>query len=116
MFFTVRVLVGFIAALIFLGGLGVAIAGGPSGATVGIWPMLGGGGLLIAVLLERSRYRSQAADRASDAVGPGGGEIAGTLEPRFRWTEEVFRDPTSGRRMRVYLDPRTGERRYRAED
>jgi len=28
----------------------------------------------------------------------------------------VFVDPTSDRRMRVWLDQATGERRYRAED
>jgi hypothetical protein len=27
-------------------------------------------------------------------------------------TEEVFVDPTSGRRMRVWVDPSGGERRY----
>ncbi len=49
-------------------------------------------------------------------VGPGDGEPPdATLEPRFRPTDEVFMDPTSGRKMRVWLDPRSGERRYRAE-
>ena len=38
------------------------------------------------------------------------------LEPRFRPTDEVFIDPTSGRKMRVWLDPRSGERRYRADE
>jgi len=37
------------------------------------------------------------------------------LEPRFGSTEEMFIDPVSGRRMRVFLDARTGERRYRAD-
>ncbi|HXE32117.1 MAG TPA: hypothetical protein VN515_09995 [Terriglobales bacterium] len=31
-------------------------------------------------------------------------------------TGEVFRDPVSGRRTRVYEDPRTGAREYRPED
>jgi hypothetical protein len=30
-------------------------------------------------------------------------------------TEETFLDPTSRIRMRVFVDPRTGERRYVAE-
>lgn len=30
-------------------------------------------------------------------------------------TDEVFVDPTSGRRMRVWVDPRDGERHYVAE-
>jgi hypothetical protein len=37
------------------------------------------------------------------------------MEPRFRRTDEFFEDPTSRQRMRVWLDPVTGERRYRAE-
>jgi hypothetical protein len=37
------------------------------------------------------------------------------MEPRFRRTDEFFEDPTSRRRMRVWLDATTGERRYRAE-
>jgi len=31
-------------------------------------------------------------------------------------TEERFVDPTTGRRLRVYVDPATGERRYFAEE
>jgi hypothetical protein len=37
-------------------------------------------------------------------------------EPRFRPTDEVFRDPASGRLTRVHVDPSTGERRYWTED
>jgi hypothetical protein len=33
-------------------------------------------------------------------------------DPRFRPTDEVFRDPASGRLTRVHVDPATGERRY----
>jgi hypothetical protein len=38
------------------------------------------------------------------------------MEPRFRRTDELFEDPSSRRPMRVWLDPATGERRYRAEE
>ena len=69
---------------------------------------------IIAVVLERNRYRSEAAERAGAPTGPGGGE-EGPLESRFQRTDEVFVDPTSGIRMRVYADLQTGERRYRAE-
>ncbi|HEY7237209.1 MAG TPA: hypothetical protein VH539_23840 [Gemmatimonadaceae bacterium] len=31
-------------------------------------------------------------------------------------TNEVFRDPSTGKRMRVYEDPRTGAREYVSED
>lgn len=33
----------------------------------------------------------------------------------IRPTAEVFRDPASGRLMRVWLDPATGAREYREE-
>jgi hypothetical protein len=33
-------------------------------------------------------------------------------DPRFAPTQEVFRDPSTGQPMRVYVDERTGERRY----
>ena len=56
-----------------------------------------------------SRSEVHAAD-----PGPGGGE-SGFFEPRFLPTNELFVDPTSHRLMRVFADPRTGERRYRAE-
>lgn len=32
-----------------------------------------------------------------------------------RRTSEVFRDPTNGQILRVYEDPETGQREYRAE-
>jgi hypothetical protein len=34
----------------------------------------------------------------------------------FQPTDELFVDPTSGQRLRVYLDPATGERRYYADE
>lgn len=43
-----------------------------------------------------------------------GNKTAGTsssAEP----TSEVFVDPSTGRRMRVWYDPATGDREYRAE-
>ena len=33
-------------------------------------------------------------------------------DPRFKATDEVFRDPASGDMVRVHVDPETGERRY----
>jgi hypothetical protein len=106
----VRVFLGTIGALMLLGGLALVVAGVFGGA----WLIIGGAVLLIGVLIESSRYRSQAAEHAKLAPGPGGGET-GPLEPRFSPTSEVFVDPTSDRRMRVYVDARTGERRYIAE-
>ena len=75
-----------------------------------------GGALVVAVALERQRYRSGAAELSNAPAGPGGGETPGAaVEPRFQPTSEVFVDPTSGHRMRVLVDPSTGERRYVAE-
>jgi hypothetical protein len=88
--------------------LGSAFAGGA------LWLIATGGFLVVVAALERTRYRSEAAERTSAAAGPGGGETA-PVEARFRPTDEVFVDPTSNRRMRVLVDPRTGERRYVAE-
>ena len=111
---TTRVILGALGALIALGGLalvstGAGVVGG------GLWLTVLGAAIVVAVVIERQRYRSEAADKTFDPVGPGGGEPPGSLEPRFRPTEELFVDPTSGQRMRVHVDPRTGERRYVAE-
>lgn len=58
--------------------------------------------LVIAILVglyivyDRQRYRGQA-------------------HPGQRPTSEVFRDPATGQRMRVYEDPVTGKRDYRPD-
>jgi hypothetical protein len=111
---TTRVVLGVIGTLMVVAGLaGVGLGGSVAGG--GLWLTILGAVLLVAVVLERQRYRSEEADRAFEPVGPGGGEPRGTLEPRFRQTDERFVDPTTGTRMRVYVDPRTGERRYVAD-
>ena len=110
----VRVIVGAIGALLLIGGLLAVVIFGPAAGFAAAWLIVTGGVLLIAVVIETSRYRSQAAELGKLAPGPGGGET-GPPEPRFRPTDEIFVDPTSGRRMRVYVDARTGERRYLAE-
>jgi len=111
----VRVILGVIGAALLIGGLLLLFVGGPViGLGGGFWLIVPGAILLIAVLIESTRYRSQAAELGHMAPGPGGGEPS-PPEPRFRPTEELFVDPTSKRRMRVYLDARTGERRYVAE-
>ena len=110
---TIRVIVGVVSVLIFLSGF-VVILAGREYALSGIWALVLGGLGIIAVVLERGRYRSEAAERAGAHPGPGGGED-GAMEGRFQRTEEMFIDPTSGTRMRVWIDPESGERRYRAE-
>ena len=109
---TVRVVVGVLAALLMLGGLAGLVAGAWAD---GLWAAVTGGVVLVAVTLERSRYRSEAAERSAGPAGPGGGEPTMPVAP-FRPTDELFVDPTSGQRLRVYLDPATGERRYYADD
>ena len=113
MYGTIRIIVAVVATLIFLGGVVAILAGGPT-ILPGIQALIIGGIGILAVTLERGRYRSEHAERASAPAGPGGGEDR-PLEARFQRTEEAFIDPTSGRRMRVFLDPQTGERRYQAE-
>jgi hypothetical protein len=110
---SIRVLAFGFGALLFLGGLVAISAGGPA-AVSGLWSVALAAAIMVAAVLQRSGYRSEAAERSHAAPGPGGGED-GNVEPRFAPTNEVFVDPTSGLLMRVYEDPRTGERRYRAE-
>ena len=110
-----------VRVLIVLGGLaamvgGLAAISVPEVGAAGLWWVIVGGALVVAVALERQRYRSTAAELGNAPAGPGGGETPGTaLEPRFHPTAEVFVDPTTGHRMRVLVDPATGERRYVAE-
>jgi hypothetical protein len=103
-----------IGILLMLGGL-VLIVEGSELALPGLHLVAFGAFLVVVVAIERSRYRSEAAERSNAAPGPGGGEPAGQLESRFRPTAEVFIDPTTGHRMRVVVDPTSGERRYVAE-
>lgn len=103
-----------VGIVLMLAGLGLIVAL-PTGAVPGLQLVAMGAFLVVVVALERSRYRSVAAERSNWSPGPGGGEPAGALEPRFRPTSEMFIDPTSGLRMRVLVDPANGERRYVAE-
>jgi hypothetical protein len=109
-FLTVRVLIGAVAVLLLLGGL-VAVAAGQVGP--GLWSMVLGAAGLLAVAFERVRYRSEAAERA--ATGDGKGFEATAPGPPFERTDETFLDPTTRQRMRVYVNPASGERRYHAE-
>lgn len=111
-----RGLVVAFGVLMVLAGL-AAVAAGDTGDVAGLWLVVVGMVLIVAAIVERFRYRSEVAERSGLPVGPGGGEpTSEPLETRFRRTDEVFVDPTSERRMRVWLDGDTGERRYRAEN
>ena len=103
-----------VGVLLMVGGVAV-IAALHEAAIVGLQLVGFGAFLVVIVAIERSRYRSESAERSNATPGPGGGEPAGSVESRFRATSEVFIDPTTGHRMRVLVDPATGERRYMAE-
>jgi hypothetical protein len=91
----VRVVVGGLGLLAILGGL-AAVAYGE--ALAGIWGVIVGGVLLGAAFFEKGRYRA----RDDQPERPGGSQP----------TNEVFVDPTTGERIRVWFDPSTGFRRY----
>ncbi|HSL34119.1 MAG TPA: hypothetical protein VK871_10755 [Candidatus Limnocylindrales bacterium] len=108
---TTRVALAVVGGLLVLAGLAAAAAGAGLG---GVWVTIIGAAIVVALVVERHRYRSDEADSAFEPHGPGGGE-PGPIEPRFRPTDELFVDPTTQHLMRVHVDPRTGERRYVAE-
>ena len=110
----IRVLIAVLGVLLMLGGIAAASPAGGGDLAGALVLFLPGAALVGAVALERTRYRSLAAERTGDGHGPGGGEVDGP-DARFRPTEELFIDPTTGARMRVWLDARTGDRRYLAE-
>lgn len=112
---TSRLLILSGSAILFLLGVLAVTAGGDAWPG-GVGAMAVGGVGIAASLFERTRYRSGAAERAGESPGPGGGERREDLQGRFQRTDEVFRDPSTGYRMRVYIDSQTGERRYVAED
>jgi len=68
-----------------------------------LWGAVMGGVLVVAALFEVGRYRSSTSGETST---PGG---------RFQRTDEVFVDPTTGVKTRVWFDPRSGERTYEPE-
>jgi len=111
----VRVVLGIAGVIMLAAGiaLGLSFFGG-GGVLFGFWLVLGGLALIVGVVIERTRYRSEAAELGSLAPGPGGGEPE-RPGPPFEATAEVFIDPTTNRRMRVYVDAATGDRRYVAE-
>lgn len=112
----VRAALVVVGVVLMLAGIGVIAALPGGGALAGLQLVGFGAVLIVAVALERQRYRSSAAERSNAPTGPGGGEPVGAaLESRFRPTTELFIDPTTGKKMRVLIDPTSGERRYIAE-
>lgn len=114
MFAVLRIALGICSVLFLLAGLFLIAAGGPP-IVSGLWLLALGGIGLVIVAFETRRYRSEAAELDHDSVG-GAGVDEATPEPRFRPTEERFMDPTTRKLVRVWMDPGTGERRYRLDD
>ena len=110
----IRVVLGAVGAALLLGGLLVGLAD-TALWIVAAWMIFNGSILVIVVVIEVSRYRSQSAEHGHLPVGRGGGETQ-PLEPRFKRSDEVFVDHTTNQTMRVYPDADTGERRYLAQD
>lgn len=108
-----RLILAFVGGITVL--LGLYIVTMTGGRFTGLVTVMIGGAILIAMVYERLRYRSEHADASHEPIGPGGGEPGGTVPAGFRATGEVFVDPTSGQRMRVYAQPASGARRYVAE-
>ena len=103
MFGTLRVAVGVVGGLMLLAGLvGVAAGGSAVPGALSV-AALGTVGIIVAVL-EQRRYAS-----GQEKPTPGGPPLR--LEP----TAEVFVDPTTGERTRVYVDRATGRRHYQRE-
>jgi hypothetical protein len=57
---------------------------------------------LVIVIFERQRYGA-------------GAEAEQPPADRLRRTDEVFVDPSTGLRTRVWIDPESGQRTYRPE-
>ena len=106
----VRVVIGLWGLANIVAGLVVVAAG----QAAGLFAVGMGAVALGAVAFERARYESEASERTRLLLEPRGGDD-GTPPPPFQPTGELFVDPTTRRKMRVYLDPSTGERRYHAE-
>lgn len=95
-----RAILGVGGAALLVLGLGSVVANAQPGT--GLYLIgIGGAGVLIA-FFERMRYRRDAS--VTDAPASG-----------WRRTDEVFVDPTTGVRTRVWVDPVSGQRDYRPE-
>jgi hypothetical protein len=116
--FVLRAALGLVGGLGFVLAIAVIVAGEPVGAA---WLLIVSAALLLIALYEQARYHGHGEGPApSPPVGAPPwaqpGTAAGGAAPgRLQRTDEVFEDPTTGRRLRVWFDPVTGERRYLPE-
>ena len=75
------------AALMILAGLALLGSVGPGSG--GLMFVILGGAAMVVLLFERTRYRSEAAERGGQPIGPGGGEPPGP------WSRASRRPPRS---------------------
>jgi len=114
--------IGVLGGLAFVLGVAVTVSGD---AFSGLWILAAGAVLILVPLYEHGRYRAHGDEEhatvpaASGPPGPSwpGQTAARPAVPRGRYerTDEVFDDPTTGERLRVWFDPVTGDRRYETE-
>ena len=116
--FVLRAALGLVGGLGFALALAVIVAGEPVGAA---WLLIVSAALLLIALYEQARYHGhgESAALSPPAGAPSRGQPdgfgGGTGPGGYQRTDEVFEDPTTGRRLRVWFDPVTGERRYLPE-
>jgi hypothetical protein len=109
-----RIIVVFFCVLWIIVGVALAAAyPGQGGILMGFILVVIGIGGIVAIALERMRYRSEASEPVTQPPSRAGGDPPGTALPRgFQRSDERFLDPSTGVLMRVWFDPATGERRY----
>ena len=88
-----NVIIGLSAAALVGGVLGMAYGGFPAGIVLIVWGVLG----LIGTLYERFRYKPL------EATAPLGD---------WEETDEKFIDDETGKTVTVFIERRTGERKY----
>ena len=90
-----RLAIAAVATLMLLGGLGAIAVGGSFGVS-GLWLVIAGAVALVALAVERNRYRSEAAETSFESAGPGGGEPSksSTRASRRRPRPSSIRRPT----------------------
>jgi hypothetical protein len=108
-----RGVLGAVGAVGFLVGIAVILLKEPIG---GLWILVPSVVLILVALYEQGRYRAGApgAPGSPGAAGNGSPPVSPPTG-RYQRTDEVFDDPTTGRRVRVWFDPATGDRHYEPE-
>ena len=109
-----RLLILALGGLLILGGFAAIAVGGWVGL-MGLWSVVGGLVIVAAVLLERRRYRSVAAEVGPEPPGPGGGTARPAARAALQPDHRTLRGPDHRVSMRVWVDATSGERRYRAD-